>query len=519
MSVPEPVNPTHGLVIPDLSGAVPTSAEARAKHRIAVLEEELETMRQERGMKQRKTTYYVAQGRAMRRMVVLYTGLEDLVTENDHRYKEGLVDDMEAPNLKSSQYNDSDLEFSQEPRAPFTQAPNLKSSKCKANDILVLDEVSDDESMVSDWSMEVEGVNDPIVELSQPEPIAVKKEKVSRTTTSMSVTTSVADSQLPAQKKAKIEPSAASIRSIPAKLKLKGQQNVPVDTTPEHMKARGAYRTVDLPAAMQADQRWTKKYLPTIMLWAGSYEDIWVIPDDVLLHHAQLIFDTVYKDLNIVLVHNGVVHSLTAQRISEWRSNFGSTAIVIIMDFMTRNADCAPSNLAASLVDEWAFLYENPGSPSPLTAYRSPFILQLLGMAHLNAIKGYVEVPSFNMHELVMSGMSGVLALSAVAIECALKMIKKKELKVQDVLSSASHSKVTIKLLKVLNKLTGKETNVPFLFSATLWSKPTKAFIKSILRKPAGYVEATIEMARTTVNDVTDTPSNMLDDEESDKDE
>ncbi|KAG1807399.1 hypothetical protein EV424DRAFT_1329537 [Suillus variegatus] len=182
------------------------------------------------------------------------------------------------------------------------------------------------------------------------------------------------------------------------------------------MKARGAYRTVDLPAAMQADQRWTKKYLPTIMLWAGSYEDIWVIPDDVLLHHAQLIFDAVYKDLNIVLVHNGVVHSLTAQRISEWRSNFGSTAIVIVMDFMTRNPDCPPSNMATSLVHNWAFLYENPGSPSPLTAYRSPFILQLLGMAHLNAIKGYVEVPSFDMHELVTSRMSRVLALSAVAV-------------------------------------------------------------------------------------------------------
>ncbi|KAG1792444.1 uncharacterized protein HD556DRAFT_1379572 [Suillus plorans] len=281
-------------------------------------------------------------------------------------------------------------------------------------------EVSEAEAVVSNWSMEVEGVDDPIMcadESSQPEPIVVKKEKVSRTTTSTSVTTSVADSadsQPPAQKKPKIEPSAARVRGVPAKLKR--QQNVPVDTTPEHMKARGAYRTVDLPAAMQADQRWTKRYLPTIMLWAGSYEDIWVIPDEVLLHHAQLIFDAVYKDLNIFLVHNGVVHSLTAQRISEWRSNFGSTAIAIIMDFMTRNSEFAPSDLATSLVHDWAFLYENPDSPSPLTAYRSPFILQLLGTAHLNAVKGYVEVPSFDMHELVTSGMSRVLALSAVAV-------------------------------------------------------------------------------------------------------
>ncbi|KAG1788747.1 uncharacterized protein HD556DRAFT_840807 [Suillus plorans] len=367
-------------------------------------------------------------------------------------------------------------------------------------------EMSEAEPVVSDWSMEVEGIDDSIMGVdqpSQPEPIVAKKKKVSRTTTSMYVTTAVAGSQPPAQKKAKIEPSATPVCSIFAKLKRR--QNVP-DTTPEHMKARDTYCTVDLPAAVRTDQRWTKKYIPTILLWAGGYKDIWVIPDDVLLHHAQLIFDAVYKDLNFVLVHNGVVHSLTAQRISEWRNNFGSTAIAIIMDFMTRNSDCAPGDLATSLVHDWIFVYENPDSPSPLTAYRSPFILQLLGRAHFNVIKGYVKVPAFDMHELVTSGMPRLLALSTIAIEHALVLFKNKHLKVQDVLSPASRSKAAIKLPKVLNKLTGKETNDPFLFSATLWSKPTKGFIKSILNKPAGYVEATIEMARK-VNGATDTPS------------
>ncbi|KAG2151733.1 hypothetical protein BD769DRAFT_1343294 [Suillus cothurnatus] len=83
-------NPTHALTFPDLSGAVPTSAEARAKRRITALEEELQMMQQEKGTKQRKTTYYVSQGRAIRRMVVLYTSLEDLIAENDRRYKEQL---------------------------------------------------------------------------------------------------------------------------------------------------------------------------------------------------------------------------------------------------------------------------------------------------------------------------------------------------------------------------------------------------------------------------------------------
>ncbi|KAG2743787.1 hypothetical protein P692DRAFT_201722837 [Suillus brevipes Sb2] len=66
---------------------MPTSSKARAKRRIAALEEELEMMRQERGGKQRKTTLYVAQGRAIRRLVVLYHSLEDMVAENDRRYE------------------------------------------------------------------------------------------------------------------------------------------------------------------------------------------------------------------------------------------------------------------------------------------------------------------------------------------------------------------------------------------------------------------------------------------------
>ncbi|KIK35003.1 hypothetical protein CY34DRAFT_96918 [Suillus luteus UH-Slu-Lm8-n1] len=90
----EHLDQTHSsaLIIPDLSGAVPTSVEARAKRRIAALEEELHTMQQEKGKKQRFTTYYFAQGRVIRRMTVLYTSMEDLIAENDRRCEQGFVD-------------------------------------------------------------------------------------------------------------------------------------------------------------------------------------------------------------------------------------------------------------------------------------------------------------------------------------------------------------------------------------------------------------------------------------------
>ncbi|KAG2111448.1 hypothetical protein DEU56DRAFT_762189 [Suillus clintonianus] len=430
--------------------------------------------------------------------------------------------DFEGPKAPFTQIPPIVFDSDDEVMAPFTQqvhdhmATSPLKRKASADSVL-------DSDAESHWSMDID--RDDVVELSddliedydsepEPEPIVVKKEKKQRLTTSTSATTTTDDNKPPAAKKVKVEFSGTTLAhgaQAPAK---KRRQNV--DTAPEHMKSRGAYRTSDLPPAMQADQRWTKKFIPTIMMWAGSYDDIWSIPDDVLLHHVQLVFDVVYPELKIVIVHGGVIHLLTAQRISEWRSNFGSTGIVIIIDFLARNSDCDSSTLASSLLASWAFLYEDPDNINPLTAYRSPFILQLYGRAHLNAISGHVVIPSLDMQALDTMGMSRVLALSAAALERALGMIARKELKVQDILLSASRGKFTIKLPKVLNKATGKKTNAPFLFSAARWSKATNSYIKSILSKPTGYVEATVKMALTALQDVIETPGSFI---ECDEDE
>ncbi|KAG1724219.1 uncharacterized protein EDB91DRAFT_1351040 [Suillus paluster] len=408
--------------------------------------------------------------------------------------------------MDSFTQEDEDL---QEPKAPFTQMDDRIATaalKRKAS----VNSVSDDDEQ-SQWSMDIDrdDVEDLIEDFDseppQANPIVVKKEKVLRMTTSTSATTSNADIKPPAPKKVKVESSGTPHAQAQAPAR-KRQPNV--DTAPEHMKSR----------AMQADQRWAKTFLPTIMMWVGSYEDIWSIPDDVLLHHVQLVFNVVYHELKIVVVHGSVVHLLTAQRISEWRSNFGSTAIVIIINFLARNSDCDSSELASSLLASWAFLYEDPDNINPLTAYRSPFLLQLYGRAHLSAINGYVEIPSLDLGALATIGTSRVLALSAAALERALGMISRKELKVEEILLSASREKFTIKLPKVLNKATGKKTNAPFLFSAARWSKATNSYIKSISSKPTGYVEATVKMARAILQDVAET-SGSLNDYESDEDE
>ncbi|OJA17975.1 hypothetical protein AZE42_08949, partial [Rhizopogon vesiculosus] len=231
----------------------------------------------------------------------------------------------------TSDYHDIDELFSpltdsNEPVAPFTQVPSEAPAhtrvapsyplKRKASDI---SEVPDSEN--EDYESSVEIVDDVMMnpaedsltlEVSQPNTVIVKQEsavprhadmkqkKSLRTTSLTSVAIASTGGKAPPCKRVKVEPTA-----IPAT-----RHQEKMDTTPDRLKSRGNYRNTDLPAAVQADQRWAKRFLPTVMLWAGNYEDVWSIPDDVLHFHVQLTFDAVYPELAITAVHGGVLHSL-----------------------------------------------------------------------------------------------------------------------------------------------------------------------------------------------------------------
>ncbi|KAG1739742.1 hypothetical protein EDB19DRAFT_1908761 [Suillus lakei] len=82
----------HVEVQQDQGGSLPMSngaeaaLQAQQRRRIAQLEEKLESLEAGRAVKERQTNYYIAQGRAVRRVVALFDSVKDLVTENDRRY-------------------------------------------------------------------------------------------------------------------------------------------------------------------------------------------------------------------------------------------------------------------------------------------------------------------------------------------------------------------------------------------------------------------------------------------------
>ncbi|KAG1873119.1 hypothetical protein F4604DRAFT_1766714 [Suillus subluteus] len=76
------------------SQAAAASLQVRQKRRIAQLEEKLVALESGRTGKEKQTNYFVAQGRAIRRIVTLFETIEDLITENDRRHE--VEDDTES---------------------------------------------------------------------------------------------------------------------------------------------------------------------------------------------------------------------------------------------------------------------------------------------------------------------------------------------------------------------------------------------------------------------------------------
>lgn len=114
------------------------------------------------------------------------------------------------------------------------------------------------------------------------------------------------------------------------------------------------------------------------------------------------------------------------QRICSWRSNFGSTAIALVTNFLAASRDEENDDdddgteyeqgLATFLLENWAFLYEDPETRDADKIYRSVFMLELIESAHINAIAGFLDVPALNTDALQVKGMQAVIAASAAAV-------------------------------------------------------------------------------------------------------
>ncbi|KAG1734915.1 uncharacterized protein EDB91DRAFT_1250741 [Suillus paluster] len=164
-------------------------------------------------------------------------------------------------------------------------------------------------------------------------------------------------------KKAKLEPTS-QITSIPA---LSEPDLMSADTM-TRPKGGTQWRKTDLPPIMLVDGIWRRSFMPTVLLWAGAQPNFWSMETENLLPALQAIFDVAYPGTHHNVQPKGPIIGLVNQRISSWRSNFGSTSVALVANFLATSKDNEDEDdddadfektLAASLLEEWAFLYKD----------------------------------------------------------------------------------------------------------------------------------------------------------------
>ncbi|KAG2144387.1 uncharacterized protein EDB93DRAFT_1251628 [Suillus bovinus] len=256
-------------------------------------------------------------------------------------------------------------------------------------------------------------------------------------------------------------------------------------TAKEVVKLHGQYRNNDLP--VPADSKWVKVFLSMALLWAGSQANPWEISESLMADTLQEIFDVVYPDVKYKVNPNGAVFAVMQQWLSEWRSNIGSTALVTVVDFCSHIKDAPNDLVAKQLLEDCAFIYEDPDNISRETAYLSAFVLQMIASTHLSAIVDHANIPALNTNELTLGkGMDGVIVLCVIALERALKFAKDSIINVNEVLASMATGKFSVKLLAKRNKAMGKMSSGCYKFSFANWHDEMEAYMKFMKKSARG---------------------------------
>ncbi|KAG2122709.1 hypothetical protein BD769DRAFT_1670635 [Suillus cothurnatus] len=247
-------------------------------------------------------------------------------------------------------------------------------------------------------------------------PQPAKKARSNPATTQTSTTTTKV---LCPAKKVKSEPTSttSTTATVPAV-----SESMLVDMAIKPAAGNGQWRNTDLPPMLTENGSWRRQFVPTVLLWAGVKYNI---------------------------QPRGPIMGVITQRLCTWCSNFGSTAIALIANFLAslrehededeeedkdenENADSKEkfmTQMAASLLEGYAFLFVDPDTCKASEIYHSVFILQMIATTHLNAIAGFIDVPELDTRALSSTKMESVIGACAVALEHALKLVAEKEKK------------------------------------------------------------------------------------------
>ncbi|KAL6308721.1 hypothetical protein BKA93DRAFT_746854 [Sparassis latifolia] len=95
----------------------------------------------------------------------------------------------------------------------------------------------------------------------------------------------------------------------------------------------------DLPAIALQNERWCRRFLPTLLRFVGTLDTPWSMEETKFRKALELIWGKVYAKSGVEYMDeiHVVVCTLSIQRMCKWHSSFGSTAITIAEAFFNAN--------------------------------------------------------------------------------------------------------------------------------------------------------------------------------------
>jgi hypothetical protein len=138
----------------------------------------------------------------------------------------------------------------------------------------------------------------------------------------------------------------------------------------------------DLPAGCQDHSYWRHRFIPTYLQFVGAFADPWSIPDTDSLAALRKAWAKVYGQRIVykVTAHDAVFTLVSfliqpldsyvyiyqsAQRVYEWRSTFGTSAVMTVNSFFLSkdngfHTDQDRASHAKYLLENRRFIYSNP---------------------------------------------------------------------------------------------------------------------------------------------------------------
>ncbi|KAL6298720.1 hypothetical protein BKA93DRAFT_830499 [Sparassis latifolia] len=253
----------------------------------------------------------------------------------------------------------------------------------------------------------------------------------------------------------------------------------------------------DLPAIVLQNECWRCQFLLTLLCFVGTLDTPWSMEETEFRKALELIWGKVYAKLGVEYTDeiHVVVRALSIQRMCEWRSSFGSTAITIAEAFFNANIKYLDLTKCAAFATEMLkfhhFAYETAKGSKPEGLFRSPFVMRMF-CTHLSAIEGAVDVDGLYPKGSMLNAKSpiGALGLAGAAVECSLTLYKYFTI-------IYKNGKVTLKKRMCENVDAQSEPDAmkPTGFKKFGWIRETKRFTNSVAKFPCWKMDKTLSAA------------------------